>query len=1000
MNAADGSSSATAAHQLLSGVVTQLSKADPLSDSFSRHATAAVLSAQQAVRALDAASQPSKLHGSFHKVLELVLKRLSKGQVRAGAVIAITAAAAAAGGCWRQPVYSACLNAATTAGTAHKCCCYTSFVQAHEQALALQLFTACIRVCDAVTLLQKAVEWGTQISEALRKAAAAAAQQQAADAAAPAPACAVIQAACAAATELCSRLQQYVELPAVRREVSGVAPKLLQPLVAVLNSSSAPDSTQAAALQLVAALLRCVPSSLRPGLNNLERALQQRVLRTAAGAAGSSVSTAGGPYRQQVLAQAAVCVALLPAVSGEAGAWSETARRLMVSCHDVLDLLLMGLESRPVDTRYRSHLAGSDAAQQQGQAAAAAPGAASSSRWLNGLPWQQEQQEQQQQQGAAMRRQTVPVLLLVSFCMTALQHLLQQPFAVPVPVPGYSLSLLAARLHRFDAAAAVAAGAVPGSSTMYQELLVLQPQLQLAGWQLLQQVVSSCGQQLQLQGLLLRLVRQGMRVVQLSGPAGLQQQPPGVRSCLYETAALLLQATGLAGARALAAESMGCVVLELYGHTATAGKAGAAAGGQQRPAKRARKSGGATGTELGQFDPAAAVAAAAADEGSRLAAATPADLEAQGAVLGVLRGLLAAGGQVLPAQVRAHADAVAYHISATSAQLAVQLSQQPALSAAAAAAAGGSGSLAALQVAAYQALLASLLVPCSHRPPFLSQAVVLFRQGRASSNVGVAAVCQATAVQVEALLHPRATAMAGVRQYSGMEGVPALTKPRMWDAFAPQQQQQQPQQQQPEPSAAAAYAGPGLANGVQQQGSGPAGVDGPTAAAAAAAGPSQDNAAVVMGYPVSHTQQQQHQQQQQQQQQQQAPAVFQQQQQPPVSSHTPQTGNGMVTPVLQAPAPRAPAPQQLVMQQPPQAGSAMAIDADQPAAAAAVQDNQGVMDCAPPPQPVVRTAAPAAAAAGAKAAVFADDESSDSEGPMPEIDSGGEEASSSSEEDE
>lgn len=100
MNAADGSSSsAAAAHQLLGGVVTQLSKGDPLSDSFSRHATAAVLG-QQAVRALDAAAQPSKLHGTFQKVLELVLKRLSKGQVSTGVGYTTTAAAAAASDCW------------------------------------------------------------------------------------------------------------------------------------------------------------------------------------------------------------------------------------------------------------------------------------------------------------------------------------------------------------------------------------------------------------------------------------------------------------------------------------------------------------------------------------------------------------------------------------------------------------------------------------------------------------------------------------------------------------------------------------------------------------------------------------------------------------------------------------------------------------------------------------------------------------------------------------
>ena len=35
----------------------------------------------------------------------------------------------------------------------------------------------------------------------------------------------------------------------------------------------------------------------------------------------------------------------------------------------------------------------------------------------------------------------------------------------------------------------------------------------------------------------------------------------------------------------------------------------------------------------------------------------------------------------------------------------------------------------AFQLAAYQAFLASILSPCTHRPPFLSQALSVFRKG-------------------------------------------------------------------------------------------------------------------------------------------------------------------------------------------------------------------------------------------------------------------------------
>jgi len=862
-------------------------------------------------------------------------------------------------------------------------------------------------VCDAVTLLQRAVEWGTQVSEALRKAAAAAAAYAAASnqqatqangtssaqpapsgsavtAAVPVSAYCVIQAACAAAAELWGRLQQYIDLPAVRREVSSVASKLLQPLLSVLDNSSIPDSSQAAALQLLAALLRCIPSSVRPALSSIERLLQQLVLRTAASTAGSSLSTAGGSVKQQLLAQAAVCAALLPAVAGDAAAWSDAARKLMVSSHDVLGQLLMGLEGRPLDTQYRSYLATPGATQQQGQQQQSGEGG-----WLHSLPWQQHEHEQQQ--STAQRHQAVPALLLASFGVSALQHLMQQPFAVAVPVPGYSLALLAARLLRFDAAAAVAAGAVPGSSTMYQELLIMQPQLQLAGWQLLHHVVARCGQQLQLQGLLLRVVRQGLRSVQLAGPAALRQQPAAVRCRMYDTAVLLLQATGLAGARAVAAEAMGCVVLELYGRTAAASAtARGATGGQQRPAKRARKSGGASGGELGQFDPAAAVAAAGADEGSRLAASTAADLQAQAGVLAVLKGLLGAGGQLLPAEVRAHADAVAYHISASAAQLAVQLGQQPGLSAAAAAA---GGALSALRVAALEALLVSLLVPCSHRPPFLSQAVVLFRQGRSSSDAAVAAVCQSAAVQVEVLLHPRAAAMGGVRQYAGMDGVPALTKPRMWDVFAAEG-----------PAAAGPAGSPAAAAGGAQAaapagvagsggGAGVAGMNGVergqsgllTSPSAAAGGSSLAAAAgsgVVMGFPVTGgntAAQNQQGQGQQQQQQQQQPAVQPPQQHTAVEMQPVQRQNGGTSADDAAVHVQSGAAAQQAQVQP----------------AVQQQQEQQVLQSNAQWAPVVQQqhalAAPAVAAARgtkATAAPVFENESSDSEGPLPDIDSG------------
>jgi hypothetical protein len=68
--------------QLLNGLVTQLSKADGLSDGFCKHACSALLTVQQPVRACEVQQQglqPSKLSETFQKFLSALVTRASKG---------------------------------------------------------------------------------------------------------------------------------------------------------------------------------------------------------------------------------------------------------------------------------------------------------------------------------------------------------------------------------------------------------------------------------------------------------------------------------------------------------------------------------------------------------------------------------------------------------------------------------------------------------------------------------------------------------------------------------------------------------------------------------------------------------------------------------------------------------------------------------------------------------------------------------------------------------
>lgn len=104
------------------------------------------------------------------------------------------------------------------------------------------------------------------------------------------------------------------------------------------------------------------------------------------------------------------------------------------------------------------------------------------------------------------------------------------------------------------------------------------------------------------------------------------------------------------------------------------------------------------------------------------------ELAVQAAALQALQALCCAGAPLLPAQQRRQLDDLAAHVAATSAGAARQLSSD--------AESAVSASLAALQLAAYRLLLATLLAPAPHRPPHLAAALRLFRQGCGGGPAG------------------------------------------------------------------------------------------------------------------------------------------------------------------------------------------------------------------------------------------------------------------------
>ncbi|KIY99042.1 hypothetical protein MNEG_8917 [Monoraphidium neglectum] len=237
-----------------------------------------------------------------------------------------------------------------------------------DLARALTLLAAVVDGCDTAALLHRLPVWVPLLGEALRRACTKQ-PNAAAPARADAPPAGAAAAACRALASLYRRLQPLMELPGVRREAVAGVSRALQLLLPVLSAPLEGGGGAAAeALELLRLLMEVAPASLRQHQAALSAQLP-KLLRAAAAAVGAAPAGAPGAQARALLARAAACVALLPRLAGDAAAWSEGARGLLVSCHAVLDFMTMGLEGPQADPHARALLArpGSAAAGQQQQ---------------------------------------------------------------------------------------------------------------------------------------------------------------------------------------------------------------------------------------------------------------------------------------------------------------------------------------------------------------------------------------------------------------------------------------------------------------------------------------------------------------------------------------------------------------------------------------------------------------------------------------------------------
>ncbi|PSC71891.1 proline-glutamic acid-and leucine-rich 1 [Micractinium conductrix] len=785
--------------------------------------------------------------------------------------------------------------------------------EASQRLLGLQVLRSTVTNCERRMFLTRHVSWAALLLATLRgeqqrsaKGDPAAAQQQQLSG--------VATEALACLAAYFSRVGLMIEVPGVRRDGAAAASKLgallLQPAggqqdraAAAPTSAAAPAAllTTPAGQQALLAALTALPASFRQQHKALEGAVLPLLVRP--GAAPSSLLAA--------------CAAALPRIAGDATSWSALCQRLLASAHRLADSLLLGLDDAQLSAAAR------DSTDPSAEPLPLLPVDGGRGGSLGGEAY------------AAGFRQLAAVL-------ATLQALLAGSYPAPVPVPTAGLLLLVSRLVSVDetAGAGGKAAVAAAASTRYAQLCLRLPDVQAAALGLLRRMLAACGSAATPYFTATACTLAEM-LQRCSASDGATTLSAAVRCQLYGAAQQLVEAAGVGAVRPLAAPLLQAATAELYERKRQGG--GAAA--EEGPARKKRKGRSAAAA----LDADAAAGAPIDDLG---AAVQLRNMAVQAAALAALCALCTAGSPLLAPAQRRQLDDVAAHVAATAAAAAAQLSGEVE---------GGVGShLAALQLASYELLLATLLAPAPHRPPHLATALQLFRAcsgGAAAAGAALAPFCRHALLACEALLHPRALPPpAPVRRMTaadaaGTEEAPPLGMPRFWSSVDAALLLQQDQVRLAAAQLAAAAAVPG-----QQQ---------PSVDAEMADAEQQQPQTVTAAAPVQPQQ-----------------PPLQQRQQPPPPAVQPAA----------APSP-APAPADPAASAVPVQPTALSSMASMLAAPAARQPPTAAAPAAATPAAAVPAAAlapaalaPALLAGTAAAAAAAED--SDSEGSLPEIDSG------------
>eukprot|EP00897_Mesotaenium_endlicherianum_P008375 jgi/Mesen1/7566/ME000392S06827 len=508
------------------------------------------------------------------------------------------------------------------------------------------------------------------------------------------------------------RLGHLMRTTGVKKEGNDVN-KLWGPLVLLLSDDSA-RSSWGEAVDLISAILTSVPANLRQHCDAVMLLLPlvpvwlyaclygQTTDNMDHGATHASsvevhvmtkLMDPGGCSRplQRKLSR---CLALLPRAVGDAGMWSQFMRRVLISIHLQLDAVFAGMEDAALAAEWRDDLLppGEPMPPQIGVPAAAA--------------------HVDVGDAAEVQAHVQRLLGLLDTC----HHLLVTSYPVAVPLPLGSVVALVTRVLRVDGSRAAQSGlnmgmgmgVLPVSAEQQEALCMELPVLHLSSLKLLMALLRSAKSlMVPLVGEVMKLLCDCFRRTSFSTALRLQ---------LYSTSMHYLTTFGsgmvLMMAPALVRQALSDLnssVPGLFSPRLRTPHGGSGQGMSPGGIRKRKEPGGLPG-DFGGLS---------AGELSPREKAAP--VEIQVAALQALETILTTGGSQLPPKYRNVVDGVV----ASAAMQAVLVESFP-LSTVEADVTGVMREK--QQLAACRALLASILSPTAHRPPFLGQALVVFQR--------------------------------------------------------------------------------------------------------------------------------------------------------------------------------------------------------------------------------------------------------------------------------